>query len=95
MDIRDFYTKELDNRIRDAIKDKKPFRLSNINNGFVKHLQVNKEGIIFKYNTYIPSHSGITADGFLKLDYELMAEELEKVYNKTQTNSLYDLIVSN
>lgn len=61
-------------------------------NGFIKHLQANRQGVIFKYNTYIPSHSGVIVDGFLNLDYEAIVKELEKVYNKTQTNSLYMLV---
>lgn len=91
MDIRKIYTKELDQKIRKAIIDNKPFRLSNMDNGFIRHLLANNQMVLIRYNTYISSHSGITAEGFLNLGYESMVQELEKVYNKTQTNKLYGL----
>lgn len=43
------------------------------------------------YNTEIPSHTGMTINNFMNMDYEQLVEELGRIYTRTQVDNLFSL----
>lgn len=94
MKITDIYTLKLHDKITAAFKNDKKLRITN-HSDFIKHVNILtvKGGrvLIIKYNTEIPSHTGMTKDNFLSKSYDDMIEGLTKVYEKTQADNIYRL----
>lgn len=90
MDIKSIYTNELHNQIVSCMSVDKLQRFP-IESKFIKLIRVMREGVLFHFNTKIPCRNGITKEGFLNMNYDDVINELEKAYEKTQNNSLYQL----
>lgn len=90
MNITKIYTKAMHAALQNALKQ--GFRLDyKPQGGFIKFLYNTKEGVVFRYNTYLPITSSIKKDAFLNYSYEQAIIDLTNIYNKCITDNTYQL----
>lgn len=90
MDITKIYTKTMHKALQNSLK--KGFRLEYKPSGnFIKYIWSTKHTVTFAFNTVICCRSVIDKEKFLNYDYSSIIKDLQKCYNKTQVNDLYQL----
>lgn len=91
--IKRVYSKQVHNKLNEVIKENRNYKIDlRDSNNFIKFIKhIKGEGIIFIINTYIPSHIGLSINGFKSCVYENLCDDLIKQYEKTQNNSVYRL----
>ena len=90
MDISKLYTKTMHKALQNAVN--KGFRIDyNPIGGFIKNIRNNKQGVIFQFNTWIGSAACMTAESFVKYDYNKVLDDLQRAYHKNITDSVFRL----
>ncbi|MFA6843565.1 MAG: hypothetical protein WCR33_04110 [Bacilli bacterium] len=90
MDISKLYTKTMHKALQNALS--KQFRIDySPAGGFISHIRNNKQGVIFSFNTRIGSAACMTAESFIKYDYNKVLDDLQRVYHKCVTDNMYQL----
>lgn len=94
MNMKKDYTKVMHLALKNALKNNQclEYNLKNTGHGqFIKFIKVTKEGVRFRYNTQICVNSSVAKEKFLNYTYEEIIADLEKSYNHSINNSLYNL----
>lgn len=90
MDIQKIYTPVMHKALQNALRNQ--FRIDYTpSGGLIKFIYNTKQGVIFKFNTWIGSAACMSVESFVSYDYNKAIDDLCRAYNKCITDSTYQL----
>ena len=90
MDISKIYTKTMHKALQNALS--KGFRIDySPAGGLIKYIYNTKQGVIFKFNTWIGSAACMSAESFVNYDYNKVLDDLQRAYHKCITDNIFRL----
>ena len=90
MDISKIYTRTMHKALQNALRNQ--FRLDYFPaGGFIKHIRTNRDGVLFKFNTWLITGGGMTAKIFINYDYNKVLDDLQRAYHQSITDNTYQL----
>ena len=90
MNISKIYTKTMHKALQNALKNNLRIDYSP-KGGFIKHIYSTRQGVVFSFNTYIVTSACMSTESFVKYDYSKVLDDLQIIYHKCLTDSVFQL----